>query len=261
MNNTLKMRSVFVFIFLLDVSPLKGQQQRIEESENILLRFYFPSFYNSYMKFCCKLYPGGCYKLLDNEGYTCDQLKGRVTRTEQDGCVEFKIWNVRSSDGGFYRCLVLGPQNPIFHDYYVEVFESSHDHRKSQPFLTSTTTFPVSTRPVQAQDQSFGPRISWSFVLPLAVIMSTTVMIFITSVIGVIYCRLKAKRQDKHGDTLSESLRRDGPETSAGVVYTTVDFKARPKQPEEMYANLRTHKGHSEAETTGMVEYSTLALQ
>lgn len=103
-----------------DVPHLKGQQ-RFEEFEHILLRFAFPSFYNSYIKSCCKLYPGGCYKLLDSTGYTCDSLKGRITKTENDGWIEFKISNVRFMDGGYYRCIVLGTQNRIYSDYYVEV--------------------------------------------------------------------------------------------------------------------------------------------
>lgn len=102
------------------IPPLKGQQ-RIEEFEHILLRLTFPSFYNSYNKSCCKLYPGGCYKLLDSTGYTCDLLEGRVTKSENDGWIEFKISDVQFVDGGYYRCMVLGIQNPIYSDYYVEV--------------------------------------------------------------------------------------------------------------------------------------------
>lgn len=103
-----------------DIPHLKGQQ-RIEEFEHILLRLAFPSFYNSYNKSCCKLYPGGCYKLLDSTGFTCDLLRGRVTKTERDGWIEFKISNVQFVDGGYYRCIVLGTPNRIYRDYYVEV--------------------------------------------------------------------------------------------------------------------------------------------
>lgn len=104
-------------VYFSDVSV----QERIEEFEHILLKLAFPSFYNSYKKSCCKLYPGGCYKVLDSTGYTCDLLKGRVTKTEDDGWVEFKISNVQYVDGGYYRCFVLGTQNHIYSDYYVEI--------------------------------------------------------------------------------------------------------------------------------------------
>lgn len=103
-----------------DIPHLNGQQ-KIEEFEHILLRLAFPSFYNSHSKSCCKLYPGGCYKLLDSTGYTCELLRGRVTKTENDGWIEFKISNVQSVDGGYYRCIVLGTQNHIYSDYYVEI--------------------------------------------------------------------------------------------------------------------------------------------
>ncbi|XP_042346903.1 uncharacterized protein LOC121946420 [Plectropomus leopardus] len=257
----------------LEIEFDKGQQ-RIEEFEHVLLRLAFPSFYNSYNKSCCKLYPGGCYKLLDSAGFTCDLLKGRVTKTEKDGWIEFKISNVRFVDGGYYRCIVLGTQNRIYSDYYVEVSEVSGHHRQSQPLLTTTikapnssTTLPDSTGPHLAQDHSDSPRVPWSFGLPLAVIVSLTVMILVTSVIGVVCCRVKAKckQPDKYGETLCESQKQEAPETS-GIVYTTVDFRAHQKLT-EVYANLRVHNTQTaapdstwNAEHDGMVEYSTLAI-
>ncbi|KAM7404627.1 hypothetical protein PAMP_011959 [Pampus punctatissimus] len=256
------MKLSFVFLLLLDIPYLKGQQ-RIEESEQILLRLAFPSFYNSYSKFCCKLYPGGCYKLLDSTGYTCELLRGRVTKTERDGWIEFKISNVQFVDGGYYRCIVLGTQNH-YSDYYVEVSASSH-HSESQPPLTTTIKtldtsimLPNATESALAQDHSDSPSVPLSFGLPLAVIVFITVIIFITSVIGVVCCRVNAKHKqmDKYGETLE----------SSGVVYTTVDFRVQQK-PTELYANLRMHKTQAGApdstwstEHAGMVEYSTLAI-
>ncbi|KAM7412033.1 hypothetical protein PAMA_021822 [Pampus argenteus] len=256
------MKSSFVFLLLLDLPHLKGQQ-RIEESEHIFLRLAFPSFYNTYNKSCCKLYPGGCYKLLDSTGYTCELLRGRVTKTERDGWIEFKISNVRFVDGGYYRCIVLGTQN-YYSDYYVEVSASSH-HSESHPPLTTTIKtldtsimLPYSTEPALAQDHSDSPSVPWSFGLPLAVIVSITLIIFITSVIGVVCRRVHAKRKqlDKYGETLE----------SCGVVYTTVDFRVQQK-PTELYANLRMHKTQAavpdstwSTEHAGMVEYSTLAI-
>lgn len=102
-------------------TPRLNGQQRVEEFQQILLRLTFPSFYNSYGKSCCKLYPGGCYKLLDSAGYTCELLKGRVTITENDGWIQFQISNVQFVDGGYYRCFVLGTQNYVYSDYYFEV--------------------------------------------------------------------------------------------------------------------------------------------
>nr|XP_046252547.1 uncharacterized protein LOC124063193 [Scatophagus argus] len=267
------MKISFVLILLLDIPHLKGQQ-RIEKFEHIVLRLTFPSFYNSYYKSCCKLYPGGCYKLLDSTGYTCDLLKGRVTITKNDGWIEFKISNVQLADGGYYRCIVLGTQNRVYSDYYVEVSEVSVHHSQSQPSLTTTikapntsTTLPGSTRAVLAQDHSDSPRIPWSFSLPVAVIVSITGMILITSVIGVACCGVKGKRKDsdRYGETPCESLKQEAPDTS-GIIYTTVDFRAH-QRPTEVCANLRTHKTQVRAPDSiwsanndGMVEYSTLAV-
>ncbi|KAK5863479.1 hypothetical protein PBY51_000508 [Eleginops maclovinus] len=261
------MKFSVVLFLLLDLPHLKGQQ-RIEEFEQVLLRFNFPSFYNNYSKSCCKLYPGGCYKLLDSAGFTCDLLKGRVTATEKDGWIEFKISKVRFEDGGYYRCIVLGTPNFIYSDYYVEVSEVSGHHR---PLLTTTvsisTTLPDSTGPAVAPDRSDSPRVPWSFGVPLAVIVSITVMMLIISVIGVVCCRVKAKRKqtNKYGETQCESLKQEAPEISS-IVYTTVDFRAN-KKPTEVYANLMKHKTQVGApdstrstEPDGMVEYSTLAI-
>ncbi|KAL6119752.1 uncharacterized protein ACO6RY_04266 [Pungitius sinensis] len=266
------MKLSFVLIILLNIPHLKGQQN-IKEFEHFLLRLRFPSFYNTYSKSCCKLYPGGCYKLLDSAGFTCELLKGRVTKTEKDGWIEFKISNVRLVDGGYYRCIVIGTQNHVYQDYYVEVSVSAH-HRQSQSALTTTVSAPnISTTPADAtwpalaQDHSDSDRVPWSFSLPLAVIVSITVMVFITSVIGVVCCKVKAKRKQpyRYGESPRESLKQEATEVS-GMVYTTVDFRAHPR-PTEMYANLRMHKAQEgspdsswRAEDEGTVEYSTLAM-
>ncbi|XP_029995623.1 uncharacterized protein LOC115423059 [Sphaeramia orbicularis] len=275
------MKFAFVFLLLIDTSHLKGLQ-RTQEFRDISLRLVYPSFYNNYNKSCCKLYPGRCFKLLDSAGYTCDFLKGRVTKTEDNGWIEFKISNVQIVDGGYYRCMVMGTQNHIYRDYYVEVSEvsdvseDSGDYTQSQPPLITTTnapnttqTTPVPTGPVLAHDHSDSPRVPWSFGLPLATIVSFAAMISITSLVGVIFCCVKAKRKqsNKCEDTLCESLKQEVPELS-GIIYTTVDFKAHQK-PTELYENLRMHttqEGEEAPESAwrtehaGTVEYSTLAI-
>ncbi|XP_039460265.1 uncharacterized protein LOC120435221 [Oreochromis aureus] len=266
----MKMKFSIAFILLIDICHLKGQE-RIKEFEHIFLRLSFPSFYNSYNKACCKLYPGGCYRLMDSSGYTCELLKGRVTKIEKDGWIEFRISNVQFVDGGFYRCVVLGTPNHIYRDYYVEVSEVSDHFSHSQPPITGTTkapgtstALPESTRPALAEDHSDSNRVSWSFSLPLAVIVAITVMMFISSVIGVVCCRVRTKSKplDKYGETHCDSLNQEASETS-GIVYTMVDFKALQK-PEEVYANVGMHKartGAADEEHAGMVEYSILAIQ
>ncbi|XP_056279578.1 uncharacterized protein LOC130199814 isoform X1 [Pseudoliparis swirei] len=266
------MKFSFVLFLLLDIPYLKGQQ-KIEEFEHVLLKLKFPSYYNIYSKSCCKLYPGGCYKLLDSAGFTCELLRGRVTTTEKDGWIEFKISNVRFVDGGYYRCVVLGTQNRIYSDYYVEVSEVSVPHSQTQPLLTTTvktpnnsTTLPGSSRPAPARDHSDRDRVPWSLGLPLAVIVSIAVMILITSVIGIVCCRVEGRRKPpgkQFSETQCESLKQEAPDMS-GIVYTTVDFTAHLR-PTQVYANLRMQQAGSpdstwSAEPDGTVEYSTLAI-
>uniref|UniRef100_UPI003AABC951 uncharacterized protein znf335 n=1 Tax=Centroberyx gerrardi TaxID=166262 RepID=UPI003AABC951 len=273
----LKMKFPFVLLLLLDVPHSKGQQ-KIEESEQILLRLEFPSFYNSYNKSCCRLYPGECYKVVDSKGFTCDLLEGRVTKVEKDGWIEFKIVNAQLRDTGYYRCIVLGTQNHIYSDYYVEVSEASGRHSLPQPPLTTTIkplntseTLPTGptgpTGPSLAKDHSDSPRVPWSFGLPLAAIVSIAIMIIISSVISVVCCRVKTKSKQSNqcGETLDDSSKQKAPETSA-IVYTTVDFTPHQK-PTELYANLWMHSPRPRApdpawsiEHAGTVEYSTLAI-
>lgn len=114
-------RCYLSLLALLVLPPGLAGQQTIEEFQHLVLRLTFSPLYNSYPKSCCKLYPGGCYKLLDNQGYTCDLLRGRVSIADGDGWTDFRISNVRLQDGGYYRCLVLHTDNHVYTDYYVEV--------------------------------------------------------------------------------------------------------------------------------------------
>lgn len=104
----------------------------------------------------------------------------------------------------------------------------------------------------------------WRFSLPLAVIVTITVMILLTSAIGIVYGRVKGKQKQsiKIGKTPCDSLTPEAPEAS-GIFYTTVDFTPRQK-PEDVYANVKTHQpaaaGGPEPEPAGMVEYSILAV-
>lgn len=86
-----------------------------------VMNFTFDSSYNSKEKFCCKLFPKLCDKLLDSTGFTSDSLKGRVQITEDDGWIEFKICDVQDSDAGNYRCLVTEVQHLLYRDYKFEL--------------------------------------------------------------------------------------------------------------------------------------------
>lgn len=266
------MKICFVFLLVLLVLPPRlGGQQTIEEFQHLVLRLTFLPLYNNYPKSCCKLYPGGCYKLLDSQGYTCDLLRGRVSIAVSNGWTDFMISNVQLQDGGYYRCLVLYTDNRIYTDYFVEVSEVPAHRTQSVVSLTTTSrvptrtsaSLPQSTGAVVAEDHSEARRAPWSFSLPLAVVVSISVMIFITSVVGLIFCRLKVTQPAKHEEALCESLTTDVSENGS-VVYTTVDFKA-PRRPAERSARTqKAAKGAADsargAEHDGTVEYSILAV-
>lgn len=103
-----------------DVRFLNGHQ-RMKTYQPIIIRFIFDSLYNCSNKYCCKLSPGQCDKLLDSTGFTSDSLKGRVHITKGDGWIEFEISNVQDQDAGDYRCLVTEVQHQIYQDYKVEL--------------------------------------------------------------------------------------------------------------------------------------------
>ncbi|CAG6021396.1 unnamed protein product, partial [Menidia menidia] len=286
-------------VCLPDVLRLKGQHDDQELHQHILLRLSFPPLYNSYNKFCCKLYPGGCYKLLDSAGYICDLLRGRVKKTEKDGCIEFEILNVQFVDAGYYRCGVLGAQTRIYSDYYFEVFEAPDHHRRFEPSpaptIKTTNSSTLPTEPALSQDHTDGSRAPWSFSLPLAAVVSVTVMIFVSAVVGTVCFRVKAKSKqlETYGETLRESVRQEalvgtkrghavsvthgqamvefqtsstmpsGEKVYLFIIYTTVDFGAH-LEPEDAYANLRMHKTPADVpdmDNAGTVVYSTLAVQ
>ncbi|CAL1606078.1 unnamed protein product [Knipowitschia caucasica] len=250
------MNFVFVVLLLLNFSRAHGQQI-IEENRDVLLRLTFPPFYNSYAKSCCKLYPGGCYVLMSSDGFVCEYLGGRVTRSQGDGWVQFVISNAHFSDQGFYRCAVVG--TPIYSDYYVEVKDTS------DPLLSHKTTSKahgVSTEleptgPVVEQDLSDPHRDRWSF--PLSAVISVAAVICISSTTALVFCCVKAKQKQSYTKHAESSPTDTTPETS--TIYTTVDFKAHQK-PIEIYENLRSSgsQGQRAPQPVGQVEYSTLAV-
>lgn len=103
-----------------DVRFLNGHQ-KMKTYKPIIIRFNFDSLYNCSNKYCCKLSPGQCDKLLDSTGFTSDSLKGRVQFTKGNGWIEFEIFNVQDQDAGDYRCLVTEVQQQIYQDYNVEL--------------------------------------------------------------------------------------------------------------------------------------------
>ena len=85
-----------------------------------MLRLDFPLHFDSFDKSCCRLFPAGCFTVMDNRGYVCDLLRGRATQTERSGSVEFRITNAQPIDAGHYRCYVKGSRY-VFKDFVVGI--------------------------------------------------------------------------------------------------------------------------------------------
>ncbi|XP_076015462.1 uncharacterized protein LOC143007861 isoform X2 [Genypterus blacodes] len=181
-----------------------------------------------------------------------------------DGWIQFCIRNVLLWDGGPYRCVVEDVPAHIYTDYFVKVSEQIH-HGRPRPLPTTTikapdtsetsTMLPTtgSTRPVVANE----PRIPQTFSLPLAVIVSIPIVVFVMFLIAVVSYSVKAKRKQSSetpvgsGETASQSLKQEVPEES-GVVYTTLEFKPR-------CGSVGTQR--ATAGDDPMVEYSTVAFK
>ncbi|XP_056131245.1 uncharacterized protein LOC130108363 [Lampris incognitus] len=263
------MKFLLVLLLLFGVPRSDGQQkQKIEAFGHIVLKLVFPSYYNGYNKCCCKLYPRDCYQLFNSMGYTHDFLKDRVSKTEHDGWIEFKIWNVQPMDSGYYRCFVSGSLNSIYTDYRIEISEVSRQNtRPISPTIATIKPFATSREvsdtagPGQAEDHS-SHSFPWHLGLPLAVAAAITVAV--GSLLMVVCCRVKAKK--KCGEIVRDSLKHNAPAEMNSVVYTTVDFKPHQRAT-ELYANLPLlSPGATGPDSTWSkepgetVEYSTLAI-
>ncbi|XP_077370317.1 uncharacterized protein LOC144014382 [Festucalex cinctus] len=240
----LKMKLPFVLL-LLDVPGLLLLQM-VEEFGDMFLTLEFPPIYRGHVKSCCKVYQSGCQTVLDSTGYTADFLRGRVSVTETDSWIEFKVTRARMGDGGNYRCALLGTPVNIYSDHRFYVFGASFDqHNPSWVPQSTRTESPELTGAEEGQETGDLPtsRTLWTFGALAAI--SVSFIVVVASVIVVLYFRgkTKSKHLDMFGKT--ESAKEDATETS-GVIYTTVDFRS------ESYA--------TEAPDAGGVEYSVLAV-
>lgn len=68
--------------------------------------------------------------MLDTLGYTIDFFRGRVTKTESDGWIEFKISKAQIQDAGYYRCQVVGMQY-MYMDYNVQITGKKDKQKKT----------------------------------------------------------------------------------------------------------------------------------
>ncbi|XP_061694610.1 uncharacterized protein LOC133510569 [Syngnathoides biaculeatus] len=244
------MKLLFVVLLLLDIWGLSGLQT-VAESGILSLRLDFPSVYSGHVKSCCKVYPSGCQTLLDSTGYTADFLRGRVSVTQTNSWIEFRVARARIGDGGYYRCVLLGTPAYIYADHRFHVSGVSADHAGgwSQGSLLTRTQNPKWTRTEVEQGKTDPPTRLWTLwtfgTIATAVAVGVVVVIVVASVKGVLCFTVKNKSKYSGKSGKTESDNQEATETS-GVIYSTVDFRSKPSA-------VRAPHG-------GGVEYCTLAV-
>ncbi|XP_061644308.1 uncharacterized protein LOC133485014 isoform X2 [Phyllopteryx taeniolatus] len=229
--------------------PGSSGLQTVEEAGNISLRLDFPPLYRGHVKSCCKVYPSGCQTLLDSTGYIADFLRGRVSVTEANSWIEFKVARVQTGDRGYYRCVLLGTPVYIYADHRFRVSGTLADHgERSRVSLLTRTQSPEWTGTEVPQGHTDPPktlRTLWTCGAIAVIPLSVIVVIVVASVKGALCFTVKnkSKHLDKSGKTESAKQEATVGETS-GVIYTTVDFQSK---------SIR-------APHAGGVEYCTLAI-
>ncbi|KAJ3583392.1 hypothetical protein NHX12_017478 [Muraenolepis orangiensis] len=178
--------SIF-FLLLLDVH-LSKEQQTTERSGEIVLKFDFQPRYDSYTKYCSKLFHRHV-NVMDNRGFVDDFLRGRLTLIERSGSIEFRIANAQSTDGGDYRCYVDGTN--VYKDFVAEISEPS-----TAPSMSTAppTLLPGSGLPPYHNSGPVGP---WTVNVLLITGVSIATIALAGCVTAVVVCCRRKKSKNK----------------------------------------------------------------
>ncbi|KAJ3583394.1 hypothetical protein NHX12_017480 [Muraenolepis orangiensis] len=275
---------ISIFLLLLLDVHLSKEQQTTERSGEIVLKFDFPPYYNSYKKSCSKGFPRQVVNVMDNRGFVSYFLRERLTLIERSGSIEFRIANAQSTDGGYYRCSVDGTQY-IYKDFTVEISEPSwHAPVRptstvkppptfaAPPTFTAPPTFeapptftapPTSTAPPTLlpgsglpPDCNCGPFGPWTVNELLITGASIATIALAGYVTAVVVCCRRKKSKNKVVESQPDSSKPKAPLDAGSVIYSAVLFKPHPPPPVQLYDNFRDPV----AGWTENVEYGTLAL-
>ncbi|KAL1020849.1 hypothetical protein UPYG_G00005540 [Umbra pygmaea] len=276
----LKMKIIILLLSVLEICRVQGQERTHVYAQihgYVLMRFIFPPYYNPHEKLCFKLIQWEFIAVLSNRGYVSNLLKGRVSKTEYNGLMEIRIWNLQQADAGEFRCVVMGTQLHIYHDFHLDMNSGEWRHAfpplppvnvTVRPSTVSLSFSPDISGPVVSKDHHDNRSVSWHLGEWLLTGLCISTLILISFVIiAVVHRRAK----NKCGATCSESVDHIVscvPQEDDIVVYTTVDFKPPVIPTTELYANLQTihssspRRGHdpeTERENAGTVVYSIVA--
>ncbi|KAJ3583389.1 hypothetical protein NHX12_017487, partial [Muraenolepis orangiensis] len=191
-------------------ASLERATETTERSGEIVLKFDFHSYYDSYKKSCSKLFPRHV-NVMDNRGFVDGFLRGRLTVLERSGSIGFRIANAQSTDGGDYRCYVDGTQD-VYKDFTVEISEPSRRPPVRQtstvkPQSTSTappTLRPGSGLPPYCNCGPFGPWTVNVLLITGASIATIALAGCVTAV--VVCCRRKKSKRPRLRNLLSSAV-------------------------------------------------------
>lgn len=90
-------------MFFLGMNSTAGLRV-LYSSQEMILKYLFYPYYNSYEKACCKFDQSECFLFVNNRGQAASLYIGRIFITNYDGEFEVKITGLSIMDAGRYRC-------------------------------------------------------------------------------------------------------------------------------------------------------------
>ncbi|XP_067251075.1 CMRF35-like molecule 1 isoform X2 [Chanodichthys erythropterus] len=262
------MKLIFFFLVLLKngTNPTEGLHV-IYLSGQIILKYSFNSYYNSFEKFCCRFYQWNCFIFVNSRGQVAPLYEGRISISNYNGEFEVRITDLTVIDAGKYRCGVR-----IYPHTYEDVEVTVSDLKdlngvKTTPLSAKSTIKPavwMSSSPstvIVSENNAQKLSDEWRTSYTLAAVL--TVLVFGVISMTLLVCRLKTRKKkstEKSGtcDSANTTLEQNG------IIYSMVDFTPH-QDPSELYANLQIHSPENTDPssrctftTEESVEYSTI---
>lgn len=236
-------------------------------SQEIILQYFFNTYYNNYEISCCKLYQSECIIFVNNRGYASNLYRGRIFITNYDGIFQVRMTKLSIQDAGRYRCGVRGI--PVtYEDVQVTVSELTRIAVNTVPLLPKFSIKPSvwpSTSPspslptVSEDDKDKLSSDSWRASYTLAAVLS--VLLFAVISATLLVYRLNTRKKKSTGKSEICGSPNVSKEQNA-IIYSMVEFKPH-QDPSELYANLQMHNpkdfsSNSNVTVEESVEYSTI---
>ncbi|XP_018963871.1 uncharacterized protein LOC109094612 isoform X2 [Cyprinus carpio] len=262
------MKLIFFLLALLENGMNSTAGLRVlYSSQEIILKYLFYPYYNSYEKACCKFDQSECFLFVNNRGQAASLYIGRIFITNYDGEFEVKITGLSIMDAGRYRCGVRGFPN-TYQDVQVTVSELTYYiGANTAPLLPKSSITPAvwpsssPSMPIASEDDKDKLSHSWRTSYTLAAVLSALLFAVISMTLLVYRLNTRKKKSTDKSDicgSLNVSLEQNG------IIYSMVEFKPH-QDPSELYANLQIHNpkdtdasSNCKVTVEESVEYSTI---